>query len=66
MSNPAEFDPRGSYDVICNQLKVAELHQRRFMEGPRFELCTGEVVDERLYQGLACRNVVRTNHHPSQ
>ncbi len=49
MNNPAEFDPHGSYDVICDGVKVAELNQRRFMEGPRFDLCTGEIVDERLF-----------------
>jgi hypothetical protein len=49
MSNSAGFDPHGSYGVIHNGIKVAEVHQGGFWEGKGFDVCTGEIIDERLY-----------------
>jgi hypothetical protein len=49
MNNSDEFDLHGSYDVMHNGTKIAEIHQRRFMEGPSFDIFTGEMLEEKLF-----------------
>lgn len=43
------FNPNASYEVRCDGVRFAEIHQSRFFEGKSRDLPTGEIRESKLF-----------------
>ena len=49
MADFSGFKPNGSYEVRCDGVRFAEIHQSRFFKGKSRDLLTGEIRDSKLF-----------------
>lgn len=49
MDDFTAFNPNGSYEVRCDGVRFAEVHESRFFEGKDRNLNTGEILDSKLF-----------------
>lgn len=49
MDDSTCFNPNGSYEVRCDGVRFAEIHESRFFEGRDRDINTGEILDGKLF-----------------